>query len=109
MEIKKIYVSLPMKDKEDTIEDRVNLAIDYCERFLPDYDLVFPCNIEQFFGENKTFERDHPYGWYIGEDIKVEFECDAILMTPGWEDSLGCRIEYAIAKERGMEIFHQIF
>lgn len=104
---KKIYVSLPMKGKEDTIELRINQAIEYCKKYLPEYELTFPCNIEEFLGNNKKIERDHPYGWYIGEDIKIEFECDSILLTPGWENSLGCRIEYAIAKEREMEILIQ--
>lgn len=109
MEIKKLYVSLPMAGKEDTIEDRVNDIIDYCEINYPDYDLVFPNNIEQFFGENKVFERDHTYGWYIGEDIKLMFECDAIIMTEGWKKSKGCQIEFEVAKIINLDIFYKSF
>ena len=102
----KIYVSLPMKGQEDTIEERCKRIQEYADINYPGIELVFPNNITQFFGDNKRFERDHPYGWYIGEDIKLMFDCDTILMTKGWEQSLGCNIELDVAKRIGMTIIH---
>ena len=40
-------------------------------------------------------------------DIDAVFECDAIYMLKGWEKSKGARIEYRIAKNRGMEIIYE--
>jgi len=39
--------------------------------------------------------------------IKHLFECNAIYMIEGWENSKGARIEHNIAKEMGMEIIYQ--
>jgi len=60
-----------------------------------------------------------PYvkGWthrdYIRDDIYLLLDCDAILMLSNWRDSLGARIEHAVAIEKGLDMFydqnHNIF
>lgn len=105
MKIKKIYISLPMAGQENTIEERYNKILDFCEQNLPEYDLVFPSNIEQFFDGGNP-ERTHPYAWYLGQDLILMGECDAILMTKDWEKSFGCSIEIAVAKHTNMKIYY---
>ncbi len=39
--------------------------------------------------------------------IDFLFQCNAIYMIAGWENSRGARIEHNIAKEMGMEIIYQ--
>lgn len=104
--MKKMYISLPMKGQEHTIEERCRKIQEYVDINYPGVECVYPNNINQFFGENKQIERDHPYGWYIGEDIKLMFDCDCILMTKGWQKSLGCNIELDVAKRIDMTIIH---
>jgi len=44
---------------------------------------------------------------YMVYDIGKLFECDGIYMLKGWGHSRGARIEYAIAKEMGLNIMFQ--
>ena len=46
---------------------------------------------------------------YIGKAMKqVLEECTAIYFMKGWEDSKGARIEYLIAKARGIPIYFEV-
>jgi Domain of unknown function (DUF4406) len=44
---------------------------------------------------------------YMLDDIKGLFDCDAIFMQSDWGQSKGARIEYAIARELGLEILFE--
>lgn len=44
---------------------------------------------------------------YMIDDIKGLFECEAIFMQSDWNQSKGARIEYAIARELGLIIYHE--
>lgn len=50
-------------------------------------------------------EPDKPYSYYMGRDIEVLLECDAILLAHGWENSRGCNLEYNAAILYGKYIF----
>lgn len=45
--------------------------------------------------------------WLDG-DLAMLAKCDAVLMTPDWERSVGARSEHALATERGMPVFYQL-
>lgn len=51
----------------------------------------------------------HPdYKWeeYMLADIKMIFECNAMVMLDNWETSRGAKIEHAIAIHLGLEIYY---
>ncbi len=41
---------------------------------------------------------------YMGECHSELLRCNAIVMLPNWYDSRGARIEYAVAREMGMQV-----
>jgi hypothetical protein len=61
---------------------------------------INPCKI-------LPFHPDHTWQTYMIEDFKALLSCDAILMLENWTDSKGARIEHAIAKELGLNIYYQ--
>ena len=42
--------------------------------------------------------------WFMRRDIPMLLEADAIVMLPGWEESIGASLEYHIAQVLGLEI-----
>ena len=52
------------------------------------------------------YDPAHTWEHYMVEDIRALLGCNAILMLSNWQDSKGARIEHAIAKEMGLEIFY---
>ena len=104
-EVPRMYISLPITGQEDTILERCDMIIDYCEKHFPEYDIVFPPDIKDAYDGN-DWEEPHNYAWYIGNDLMVISECDAILMTKGWKDSLGCRVEHDVALKTGITVLY---
>ena len=49
------------------------------------------------------------YQWhdYMAEDVRILLICDAIFMLENWQDSKGAKIEHAIAKEHGIDIYYE--
>ena len=41
---------------------------------------------------------------YMGECHRELLRCNAIVMLPNWHDSRGARIEYAVAREMGIQV-----
>lgn len=84
----KIYVSIPIsgldvnkvREKADLIKNRLSRE---------GYDVVLPFDV--YAGKNPTYE-DH-----ICYDLLSMLDCDAILFCEGWDQSLGCNIEYNTA------------
>ena len=63
-----------------------------------------------FFGGPNERDRDNPNGdWqrWIRGDLEILARCDAIYMLRGWQDSKGASIEYAKARELGVEILYE--
>jgi nucleoside 2-deoxyribosyltransferase len=48
---------------------------------------------------------DLPVQVYLEGDFQILSRCDAILMIPGWEDSVGSALEYAYAEREGIPIY----
>ena len=44
---------------------------------------------------------------YMIDDIKGLFDCEAIFMQSDWGQSKGARVEYAIARELGLSVYHE--
>lgn len=49
-----------------------------------------------------------PDFWYE-QDLHFMYDCDALLMLPGWEDSKGAKNERAEAMQTGIPVFYNIW
>lgn len=109
--MKTIYISLPITGQEETYEARLNAAVAYVEAKYPDYWWIStPKDLAEDLEEiYKTLYNDNPqYKDYLLPDLEEIWDCDAIFMCNGWEDSKGCQAEYAFAKAIGIEILYQL-
>lgn len=110
-DLMKIYISLPIGGYEKSVRARYERAKEEILRDCPDAIISGPLNINDFDDEGyhcptenlNEIGRDHPWEWYIGEDVKELLTCDAIYMTRGWNWSRGCKIELAIAEADDMQ------
>lgn len=90
----KIYISLPIAGKEDTVYNRNYEAIEYIKKNYPNYDYISPIDLNHIDNEalGNHLELDRT-AFYMGRDIEQVILCDAILMCEGWENSKGCNVE----------------
>lgn len=52
-------------------------------------------------------EDGHSWEWYLARDIQMICEkVDVVFMAPGWNESLGCRLEHEYAKLIGKDIVY---
>lgn len=101
----KIYISLPMAGREDTVWERFTNAVNYIKNhpIYSTYDIIEPIDILDFNPDAPKIEKEsHTYGWYLGRDIERLCDCTHILITEGWENSRGCRVEIETAKILGI-------
>jgi hypothetical protein len=89
----KVYISIPISGRP------LNEAREEADRIAESlsrqgHTPVNPFNI--YAGHRPTYED------YLAADLRALMGCDAICLAPGWQNSTGCRIEYAVAKELGM-------
>lgn len=98
----KVYISLPITGQENTVMERCmeakeRLETIFKEAYTQDYELevVFPKDVEKI----GTPEQDNtkPLSYWIGEDIKLLMECDAVYVCAGYQESNGCQLEYQCA------------
>jgi len=47
---------------------------------------------------------DKPWHVYMRQDIRAMMDCDTIHMLPGWANSKGAVLEYAIARGLGFKV-----
>ena len=95
----KVFISQPMKGKtkEQIVHDR-NEIIELLESsghialisIIAD---AYPESIEKRI-------------WYLGQEIAILSQADAVYFMDGWKESSGCKIEHAIVKEYEIEILH---
>lgn len=94
----KIYVSLPISGKEDTVMERYLTAKGRIELIFgaadtKDYKLevVPPLDIDKIGTPEQDYTK--PLSYWIGEDIKLLMECDAVYFCDGYGESRGCQLE----------------
>lgn len=95
---KKVYISIPISGRDV-----------YCQRCRADevalrysragYDPITPFDIIPI---GDPISED--YAACMGRDIEALLRCDIIALVDDWEKSRGCRMEYAVALEAGLEI-----
>lgn len=110
----KVYVSLPITGQESTVMERCMEAKERIEKIFKeadtqDYELevVFPKDVEKI----GTPEQDNtkPLSYWIGEDIKLLMECDAVFFCKGNSRSRGCQLEHRCATLYEKTILNQCY
>ena len=96
--MKRIYLSLPIKNTGYTTKERMKYA-DEVRRLL---ELRYGVRNENVivitpFDVNENEDKDS-YARKMGNDIEALLECDAIYMCEGWQNSKGCMAEFEVAK-----------
>lgn len=95
----KIYISLPITGYEiDHVEARCIFATGVLKG--KGHEAVSPLDVCGAAGD----ELD--YAACMARDIEALLHCDAILMSEGWKDSRGCRLEHEAAKIYGLQVFY---
>lgn len=98
----KVYVSLPITGQESTVMERCMEAKERLEKIFKeadtqDYELevVFPKDVDKI----GTPEQDNTksLGYWLGEDIKLLMDCDAVFFCEGYIRSRGCYLEHKCA------------
>ena len=98
----KTYISLPITGHESTAMKRCMEAKERLEKIFKGADtqgyeleVVFPKGVDKI----GTPEQDNtkPLGYWLGEDIKLLMESDAVYVCDGYIDSNGCQLEIQCA------------
>lgn len=98
----KIYVSLPITGQENSVRERCLTAKQQIEMLFATADtkgyeleVVYPLDIDKI----GTPEQDNtkPLSYWVGEDIKLLMECDAVYFCKGNGKSRGCQLEHKCA------------
>lgn len=102
--MKRIYLSLPIKNTGYTTKERMKYA-DEVRRLL---ELRYGVRNENVivitpFDVNENEDKDS-YARKMGNDIEALLECDAIYMCEGWQNSKGCMAEFEVARVYDKEI-----
>lgn len=88
----RVFMSMPMNGKTDEeIEARKT-------ELIPTF--AFP--VGEFL-DGRSDEPSPIRG--LAHALTVLDDCDAIWMTPGWEDSVGCKIERAVAEAYDIPVY----
>ena len=94
----RIYISLPITGKETTVMERCmeakeRLETIFKEAEIEDYKLevVFPKDVDKI--GTPAQDNTKPLGYWIGEDIKLLMECEAVFFCEGYGKSRGCQLE----------------
>lgn len=45
---------------------------------------------------------------WLAKDVEILLRCDAVVLLPGWQNSLGATIEVKAAKDKGLPIFDSV-
>jgi len=98
--LKVVYISGPMRYKEQEYYDMFNIA----KKKLKDlgYDPRSPLDLGKLIDDYN----DDQYYEILGKALNMMLECRVIMMLPKWEDSNGAKIERGLAIARGMEVLY---
>lgn len=90
---KKIFTSLPMRDRDmtDILEDMQEMLEIASKEFGE------PCeHLDSIFDELPPDEVISDGCWYLGKAIAVLSEADLAIFHPGWREARGCIIEHMV-------------
>jgi hypothetical protein len=95
----KVYISGPITGTNDYMERFDRVALDVFGRY--DCTVINPAYI------NSMLPNDTTHAEYMRTSIAMLSMCDTIYMMRGWENSKGCKIEYAYAKKNGIKVIYE--
>lgn len=98
MRKKKCYISLPITGRG---LDEVRERIAELKRKLEEKGFVPVSPFDRDIDFNATHEE------HMREDFKMLLDCDYILMSSGWEYSVGCRAELNAALACGIKVMFE--
>lgn len=110
----KVYVSLPITGQESTVMERclkakLQIEMLFATADTKGYELevVFPLDVDKI----GTPEQDNtkPLSYWIGEDIKLLMDCDAVFFCKGNGKSRGCQLEHRCATLYEKTILNQCY
>lgn len=102
----KLFLSIPISGKEDTLLERYNNALELIFKHFPEYEVICQSNLEELARDKKSVpESEFPY--YMGKDIQSVLESDLLFLGSGWEMSKGCLLEFRAAELFGKKIISQ--
>lgn len=95
----KVFISQPMRGlTEEEIMSKRNQAIEILRKRHPNKDIEV---IENY--KHDLPEGSHPLE-YLGRDILMMKDADLVFFVHGHYGARGCRIEYRVAEEYGLNI-----
>lgn len=111
----KIYIAGPMYGYPDKNKTSFQFARDMLEKLhqVPEASISNPWEIAPYDhegercpnGQRKVNEYDqHAAGCYYRTDLFELLQCHAAVFLPGWENSVGARLEMQVATACGIKI-----
>lgn len=95
-DVKKIFVSLPMRDKfEDEIRREQRRLLEAAGEYLKE-----PVKLIETYQTEGKYEALE----CLGESIKRMAVADYVMFGKGWDDARGCKIEMACALQYNKKI-----
>lgn len=95
----KIYVAGPMSGLPDYNRPAFDAAAKRIR--AAGYDVFNPAQADR---EDPDATDDKPRSWFLRRDIPELCRCDAIAVLPGWQESVGARLEVAVAEALDMPV-----
>lgn len=95
--MKKVFVSLPMKEKTRTeiLSEQANILARVNEK-LNEPVMLVGSYLRELYSQNPLE--------CLGENIKHMANANCVVFAEGWENSRGCVIEHMCAEKYGLEI-----
>lgn len=93
--MKKVFLSMPMKGRSKEYLDKIfNKVEEYANQ--NGYKLIKSIIADSEKSKNEPV-------WYLGESIKLLSGADEVWFEKDYKYARGCRIEYAVCEEYGIE------
>ena len=98
----KVYISLPITGQESTVMKRCMEAQERIETIFKEsatqdfkLEVVFPKDVHKI--GTSFYDTTKPLGYWLGENIKLLMECDAVYFCEGTYKNRGCQLEQKCA------------
>ena len=105
--MKIIYISLPITGHKDTYEQQLDDAVKYLKAKFPEYDKIITPKEGKKYLEREYSPLKPKYKDYLLNYLEEIYDCDAIFMCHGWENSKGCKAEREFADAIELTILYQ--